>query len=119
MSIVNLMPESLFSGNKAWGLLTQLAKRARGRSGWTVSFGFSTSGPSIFQIGLRSNDFAALATFSDEFVPVDDLDDLAREVFDGLVEATKSLQYLGPEMNTIVDGAPEFFEALSRGYPDI
>ncbi|MCP4657328.1 MAG: RHS repeat protein, partial [bacterium] len=117
MSIIHLMPGALFSRNKAWGLLSQLAKRAKGRSGWTASFGFSTTGPSMFQIGLRSNDFAALATFSGEFVPYDGLDEAARRVFKNLADATRSLHYLGPEMTKIINQAPQFFEALARGYP--
>ncbi|MCP3936056.1 MAG: RHS repeat protein [Actinomycetia bacterium] len=117
ISVLRLMPASLFNGNKAWGLLSQLAKRVKGGSGSTVSFGFSTSGPSMFQIGMRSNDFAALATYSGEFVPYDELPDVAREVFDDLVSFAMSLEYIGPEMTKIINNAPAWFEAVSRGYP--
>lgn len=107
----------MFNSSGAWGLLSQLAKRARGKSGWTVSFGFSTSGPSIFQFGLRSNDFAALAAFSGELVPFDELDEVAKGVYANLVEAVDSLRYIGPDMADIINKVPEFFEALSRSHP--
>ncbi|HEX9731191.1 MAG TPA: hypothetical protein VGG06_04295 [Thermoanaerobaculia bacterium] len=60
-----------------------------------------------------------MATFSGEFVPYDELDGVARGVFEGLAEVARSLQYIGPEMTKIINQAPEWFEALSRGYPRI
>jgi RHS repeat-associated protein len=61
LSIIHLLPRAMFSKNKMWGALTQLAKTEHNikNSHWTVQFQFSSSGPAAFKIGPRSNSFTS------------------------------------------------------------
>ncbi|MDQ3907492.1 MAG: DUF6531 domain-containing protein, partial [Acidobacteriota bacterium] len=72
-SALRLLPGSLFSENKAWGALTQLAKRNlhTGFTDLTYSVGISSSGPSYATLGIRSNSFNSLVSYTGEYHPAD------------------------------------------------
>jgi RHS repeat-associated protein len=73
LNAVSLLPTSRYSGNKAWGALTQLAKKNLAGRGWVVQFGESAGlySPSYFSVGFRSNYFASTVTWTGRYEPLD------------------------------------------------
>jgi RHS repeat-associated protein len=87
-SIALLLPNALFSENKAWGAMTQLAKRNANISYTDVAFsvGLSSSGPSFATVGLRSNAFSSVFSYTGQYHPaepvVQELRDTVGPLFD-------------------------------------
>jgi RHS repeat-associated protein len=100
-SIAHLLPAAMFSGNKAWGAMSQLAKRAINVKGTDLSFalGVSTSGSAFFQVGVRSNSFSELVSETTEFKSWDSFADPVKSTIDpilqllcgGMFDSTQSL----------------------------
>jgi len=72
MSILHLIQGAMFTPNKAWGALAELAKHVKntGVSDMTAAFGFSSSGPTFAQFGLRSNAFGTFGYYGSKFYPL-------------------------------------------------
>ena len=71
LSTIHLLPKALFSQNKMWGLMTQLAKRehnVRLRDA-VIQTQISTSGPAAWKLGVRSNSFMSTGGYTSS--PID------------------------------------------------
>jgi hypothetical protein len=100
-SVAHLLPAAMFSSNKAWGAMTQLAKRAINVKGTDLTFavGVSTSGPAFFQVGIRSNSFSEVVSETTAFRPWEHFSDPVKAVIDpilqllqgGIFDSTESL----------------------------
>ncbi len=91
-SIARLLGGALFSENKAWGAMTQLAKRNLNSRNSDLAFsaGLSSSGPTYATVGLRSNSFTTLFSYSGEYQPADSVIDEIREAGGALFSAVEA-----------------------------
>lgn len=72
-SAARLLGGTLLKENTAWGAMTQLAKN-NANVNWkhmAFSVGVSTSVPSFATLGLRSNSFGSLVSYTSDYRPAD------------------------------------------------
>jgi RHS repeat-associated protein len=112
LSVIHLLPGTLFSGNKAWGMLTQLAKRTKGGSGAIAQFGVSTSGPSYFQVGVRNNSFTSTVSDTGDFIPVDQAPDAVKQLFEPVAASVSGVLPLGKSVEALTNGADKYVSTM-------
>jgi RHS repeat-associated protein len=87
-SILHLIQAAGLTPNKAWGALTQLAQHVKnaGLSDMSAAFGYSSSGPTFAQFGLRSNSFGTFGFYGGRFYPLSGsgLENQIRDLGNGL-----------------------------------
>jgi len=90
-SVSHLFPGALFAGNKAWGAMSQLAKRSNNAKFSDLAFatGVSTSGPAFFQVGVRSNSFSEIVSQTTEFKPWTSFTDPIKGVIDPILQVVR------------------------------
>jgi RHS repeat-associated protein len=71
-SILHLIGAAGFSGNKAWGVLSQFAKNVHNVqfSHWAVGLGVSSSGSPFASFAFRNNTFGTFAFDNSDYFPV-------------------------------------------------
>jgi hypothetical protein len=110
LGVVHLLPGSAFSGNKAWGMLTQLSKRAKNGFGMSAAFGFSTDGPSYFQI-LPGYSFTGTSTETGELRLVDA--NFYPAVFNEISSGVQSrILSLGTDAARVAEGADSLLNGI-------
>jgi len=72
VSILHLLPRAMFSDNRMWGAMTQLANRSHNAKATdiTVSVGVSTSGPVALKLAWRSNSFSSAAGYTSDPIEI-------------------------------------------------
>jgi RHS repeat-associated protein len=112
-SILYLLPASVFSTNKAWGALSQLAKNQKNRIGTSFSVGISTSGPVSLTVGLRQNNFGFNWSETGEYVPLALAPPGVFATASGIVNSTGSLLLSLPQrIAALASVSDDFFRAL-------
>ncbi len=99
LAVLHLFSAALFNSNKAWGLLTQLAKNVHNVTlmrNAAVGFGISSSGSPFATLALRSNAFGSYFYDSTSFCPVSaaglgSFFNNARQTLGGLMSLAESI----------------------------
>lgn len=112
LSVLHLLPGALFSSNKAWGAMTQLAKRARNirLSDAIAAVGVSTSGPSFFQVGFRNNSFSALVSYTSSYQRLSQVVSSLRDLVQPIVD--KAQNVLFDESDALSNNADQFLTTV-------
>ena len=111
-SILHLLPGTLFSSNKAWGAMTQLAKRSKNVNVSDAAFalGVSTSGPSFFQVGLRSNSFSSVYSQASQYYRVSDVSMSLATAVRNVTDKVSPILY--NSLDFLVENADRFVDIL-------
>ncbi len=117
LSVIHLLPRSLVRGNKAWGMLSQLAKNAKSRHGYSVTLGLSTSGPAYFQVGPRSNYFASLVGFTDDFHDIGTIPEPVRSALPFYLDFASLLVPIARAPEAAAQNAQRFFDSVRGAQP--
>jgi RHS repeat-associated protein len=112
-SVLHLLPGGFFKANKAWGAMTQLAKRSKNAKLTDTAFalGVSTSGPSFFQVGLRNNSFSSLYSRTGQYYRVNEVSELLGSAVKDITDKASSVLSYG--LDSLVENADQFLDMLN------
>ena len=113
-SVLHLLPGVLSSANKAWGAMTQLAKRSKNvkMTDAAYALGVSTSGPSFFQVGMRSNSFSSMCSRTGQFHRINDVSESLSATVRDLADKISGIMFT--DLDTLVANSDRFFDVLGQ-----
>lgn len=113
-AVIHLLPASIVNYNKAWGAMTQLAKRATNARlrDLSLSAGISSSGPSYATFALRSNTLSTMFSYSGEYYCADPYIQDLRDIFGSILGAVENGIMSTPE--SLESNADTILSAVSR-----